>query len=389
MLYKNTTISIISRAMVSFSYGYLIVILPLYLLYVLHYPLIIVGSVLFAAMLLNSVMTFILGMAADHYGRKYVLMILYLVFAVVSLLFLYTRNVYLITLFAGIGSFTAGSTGGPIGSGGPFGAVQNAVIAEEIEKKKLPKILGYAAIIEMMAAMAGSFIIPLVSSFHFYIYDLFYVSAAFGFASFFTSFFMKDFGVRSKKFLPSISYRNIANLSIPTIPCGLGSGMILPVLAVWLEFRYHSSASTVGTLFGIIDIAVVLSLLLMPRVAKYVGRLKIIVISRVFASLSLIAVAFSPIFLVAAGLLVLRGAFAMGAVPVRQSFVMTNVHETERASTNGATSLNRNSASAFGPLISGFMLSDLYAYIPLVGGIITMADPILYFVMFKDQWNEK
>ncbi len=127
----------------------------------------------------------------------------------------------------------------------------------------------------------------------------------------------------------------------------------------------------------------------MPYLADYAGKLKVIVLSRVIASISLLLVAFSPFFLVAAALLVLRGTFAMGAVPVRQSFVMTNVHETERATTNGATSLSRNSASSVGPLFDGYLMPIDLTLIPLVGGIITMFDPLLYYLMFRDQWRKK
>ncbi len=127
----------------------------------------------------------------------------------------------------------------------------------------------------------------------------------------------------------------------------------------------------------------------MPYLADYAGKLKVIVLSRVIASISLLLVAFSPFFLVAAALLVFRGTFAMGAVPVRQSFVMTNVHETERATTNGATSLSRNSASSVGPLFDGYLMPIDLTLIPLVGGIITMFDPLLYYLMFRDQWRKK
>ncbi len=387
-MYKNVKIAILSRTLVSFSYGYVIVILPLYLYY-LGYSAIVIGASLFAAMLINSFLTFVLGMVADHFGRKYVLALLFLIFSISSLLFLWVNNIYLITLFAGLAGFTAGSTGGPIGSGGAFGAVQNAIISEEVDKKSLSKILGYAAIIEMVAAMGGSFFLSIIKLMNINVYYLFYFSSILGIVSFILSLFLKDYGIRSRKLLPSISYKNIFKLSIPTIPCGLGSGMLLPLLSLWLKVRYNTSASETGFLFGIVDIGVVISLIFMPRLSSIIGRLKLIVLSRAIASITLILIAFSSTFILAGIFLIIRGSFAMGAVPVRQSFVMTNVHDTERATTNGATSLSRNSASAFGPLFSGYLISGDLSFIPLIGGIITMFDPILYFLMFREKWKEK
>lgn len=153
--------------------------------------------------------------------------------------------------------------------------------------------------------------------------------------------------------------------------------------------KFNESAGTIGVVFGTMNMFVIISMLLMPRLAIKVGKLKVIVLSRVAASLAFILLAFSATFPLAAFFIVARGSFAMGSMPVRQSFVMTNVHETERATTNGATSLSRNGASSFGPIISGYLMPVDMTYIPLVGGIITMFDPLLYYVMFKEQWHEK
>ncbi|MGC8581818.1 MAG: MFS transporter [Thermoplasmata archaeon] len=387
-MYRNIKLAVFSRILVSFSYGYIIVILPLYLHYV-GYSFIDIALVLFVAMLINAIMTFFLGMFSDHYGRRNILAILFLIFSISSLLFLLVKNIYVVTILAGLAGFTTGSSGGPIGSGGPFGAIQNAIIAEESTKQQLTKFLGLAAILEMLAAMGGSFFIPIISYFKVDVYNLFYLSSMLSLVSFISATLIKDYHIRSQKLLPSLSYKKIFKLSIPTIPCGLGSGMILPILSLWLRLRYNVSTATLGILFGTINIGVVSALFLLPYVANYLGKLKLIVLSRVVAAISLLLVAFSPFFLLSAILLVLRGSFAMGAVPVRQSFVMSNVHETERATSNGATSLSRNSASAIGPLFDGPLMAIDMSLIPLVGGVITIFDPLLYYLMFKDQWNKK
>ncbi|MGC8566933.1 MAG: MFS transporter [Caldisphaera sp.] len=237
--------------------------------------------------------------------------------------------------------------------------------------------------------MVGSYIIPIVEALHVYLYGLFYLGTMLGIIAFVSSLLIKDMGVRSKKFLPSVSLKNIFKLSIPTIPCGLGSGLIVPALSLWLKLRYHVSTGVIGVVFGTMNIFVIIFMLLMPLLAMKVGKLKIIVLSRVVGSIAFILMAFSSFFMLAAFFIITRGAFAMGSMPVRQSFVMTNVHETERATTNGATSLSRNGASSFGALISGYMMQSYLMYIPALGGIITMFDPLLYYLMFRQQWKEK
>ncbi|MCL4344690.1 MAG: MFS transporter [Nitrososphaerota archaeon] len=387
-MHTNAKLAIISRGLISFAYGFLMVIFPLYL-YSLGYDLVTVGLVIFAAMIINALLAFLLGMLADHYGRKYIMSLLFALFAVSSGLFLIANNAALLAVLAGLAGFTTGSTGGPIGSGGPVGGIQTAIISETVDNRTMPRILGIASVTEMAAAMVGAYVIPLVEYAHIFVYDLFYAGLVIGIASFASSVFIKDLKIRSRKLLPSISFKNIFRLSLPTIPCGLGSGLIIPILSLWLKLRYNVSTGTIGAVFGTMNVFVIISMLLMPRMAMKVGKLKVIVLSRVAASLAFILMAFSAAFPLAAFFIIARGSFAMGSMPVRQSFVMTNVHETERATTNGATSLSRNGSSSFGPIISGYMMPVDMAYIPLVGGIITMFDPLLYYLMFRGQWHEK
>ncbi len=244
-MYSNIKLAIFSRVLVSFSYGYIIVILPLYLHYV-GYSLVDIALILFAAMLINAIMTFLLGMLSDHYGRKNILAALFLIFSISSLLFLSVKNIYMFTILAELAGFTTGSSGGPIGSGGPFGAIQNAIIAEEAKKASLTKILGLAAVVEMLAAMGGSFFIPVVTYFNINVYLLFYLSSILALISFLSAMLIKDYHIRSEKLLPALSYKRIFRLSIPTIPCRLGSGLILPILSLWLKLRYHVSTATLG-----------------------------------------------------------------------------------------------------------------------------------------------
>lgn len=388
MMHRNAQLAIFSRALISFGYGFLMVIFPLYL-YSRGYSLVTVGLILFVAMIINAFLAFLLGMLADHYGRKYIMSLLFAVFALASGLFIVVNNAAALAVLAGFAGFTTGSTGGPIGSGGPVGGIQTAIISETVDRKGLPKVLGIASITEMLAAMIGAYVITIVEFIHIYVYNLFYIGAVIGVASFVASLLIKDLKVRSRKLLPSISFKNIFKLSIPTIPCGLGSGFIIPIISLWLKLRFNEPTSVIGAVFGTMNIFVVISMLLMPRIAASFGRLKVIVYSRVAASIAFILMAFSTFFPLAAFFIVARGAFAMGSMPVRQSFVITNVHETERATTNGATSLSRNGASSFGPVISGFLMPADLEYIPLFGGIITMFDPLLYYLMFKEQWNER
>ncbi|BBE42138.1 MFS transporter [Conexivisphaera calida] len=385
-MHRNAALAIASRSLVSFAYGFIVAIFPLYLR-AIGYGSVEIGLMVFAAMIVNALLGVVAGMLADHYGRKYVLIALLAAFSVASGTFTSLRYAWALAAAAGLAGFAAGSTGGPIGSGGPLGAVQTAIISEVADRRSMSVLLSTAAILEMLSAMGGAFTLSILSYLGAYVYALFYVAAALGVVSVALSAFIVDTGIRSRRLLPSLSYGRILRLSIPTVPCGLGSGIVLPLLSLWFEVRYHVGVGEIGVVFGAMDAMMVVFMLIIPRLSLGIGRLKTIVITRVASSLSFIAMAFSPIFAVAGLFLVLRGAFAMGGMPVRQSFVMTNVHESERATANGFTSFSRNTASSIGPTISGYLMGVDAAALPMYGGLIALLDPLLYYLLFRDKWS--
>jgi hypothetical protein len=118
-------------------------------------------------------------------------------------------------------------------------------------------------------------------------------------------------------------------------------------------------------------------------------ELSSIIWTRIAASIALIALAVTPLLPVAAVLYVLRQGMQMGAVPVRQSFAMGLVDPSERATTSGATSMTRTGFSAASPPVAGSLLAINIVYPPLIGGIITIIDPFLYYFLFRKNFTRK
>ena len=376
-----------ARVLLSFSYGFLNVLLSLYLHH-LGYSLIEIGLILGGAILISSALSFLLAMMADHYGRKLFLIGLFLLFSMSSLLFLTSKDILVLIVLSGIGGFT-GSGGGPIGSGGPFGAVQTALVTEFTERKEFSKILSLASALGIMAASAGSFLIDLVEAEKIDVYYLFYLAGIMGAAGALITVFLRDNGVRSRHILPNLSWKNIMKLSLPTIPSGIGAGFISPIFSLWFHLRFGISSGEIGIIFGLSNLFVLLVMLILPRILHPETELSSIIWTRIAASIALIALAVTPLLLVAAALYVLRQGMQMGAVPVRQSFAMGLVDPSERATTSGATSMTRTGFSAASPPVAGSLLAINIVYPPLIGGIITIMDPFLYYFLFRKNFTGK
>ena len=384
---RNLANIISARALLSFSYGFLNVLLSLYLNH-LGYSLIEIGVILGSAIIISALLTFLLAMLADHYGRKLVLAGLFLMFSLSSLLFLSSKDIFVLMLLSGIGGFT-GSGGGPIGSGGPFGAVQTALVTEFTERKNFSKVLSLASAIGIMAASAGSFLIDLVESQRINVYNLFYLAGILGILGLVISVFLKDNGIRSKHILPDLSWKKILRLSLPTVPSGIGTGFISPIFSLWFHLRYGISSGEIGIIFGLSNIFVLIVMVVLPRILRPEAELTSIIWTRIISSVSLIALALSPFLIFASVFYVLRQGMQMGAVPVRQSFAMGIVDESERATTSGATSMARSGFSAASPPAAGSLLAINIVYPPLIGGIITIFDPLLYYYLFRKNFSAK
>jgi len=160
----------------------------------------------------------------------------------------------------------------------------------------MPKILGIAAILEMASAMAGAFSVTVLSLFKMNVYYLFSAALVVGLISIAVALLIKDTGVKSPKLFPSLSYKTIFELSIPTIPCGLGSGLVIPLLSLWFKIRYGATAGEVGLVFGAMDFAMLVFMWFTPNLASKIGKLKVVVYGRSASSLALLLMAFSPTF---------------------------------------------------------------------------------------------
>ncbi len=384
---RNLLNVISARALLSFSYGFLNVLLSLYL-HSIGYSFLTIGEILASAILISASLSFLLSAAADHFGRKTMLVALFLLFSAASISFLLVKNPVILAVLSGIGSFT-GSGGGPIGSGGPFGAVQTALITEATERRNFSRILSIASASGILASSGGAFLIGLVETKGIDVYYLFYVAGAMGLISALISATLHDFKVRNEHFFPTVSWRTILKLSVPTIPNGVGLGFISPIFSLWFNLRFGLTSGQIGELFGLSNLMAVLFMLLIPRIVSVRRELAAIIATRIVSSFSLIFLAIVPFFPVSAFLYALRNAMQMGGIPIRQSFSMGMVKNTERATASGTTSLVRTGFSSVSPTFSGSMLSSGIELPPLVAGVITLADPILYYILFRKSFRER
>jgi hypothetical protein len=176
---------------------------------------------------------------------------------------------------------------------------------------------------------------------------------------------------------------------LPRIPNGIGAGFISPIFSLWFHLRFGLTSGQIGIIFGLSNLFIVAVMLILPRMVNPQRELRAIIGTRLISSLLLIGLALSPFLIFTASLYIIRQGMQVGAVPIRQSFSFGIVHESERATSSGTTSMARTGFSSVSPPVAGSLLSFSTAYPPLIGGIVTIADPFLYYFLFKKNFRKK
>ena len=170
-----------------------------------------------------------------------------------------------------------------------------------------------------------------------------------------------------------------------------GGLVIQSFLALWFATRFGLDPASVGALFFAGGLLGAASFPLAVRLAGRIGLVRTMVFTHIPASLLLIALAVLPpetpgAVAIATAFYLARSVLASMDVPTRQSYVMAVVDPTERTATAGVTSLARSAAQATAPFVAGSLLVPLGLGVPLiVCGVLKIGYDVALFVAFRAQ----
>jgi len=162
----------------------------------------------------------------------------------------------------------------------------------------------------------------------------------------------------------------------------LAGGFIMQsLLAYWFHLRFGAGPEAIGGLFFFTNLLSALSLLVAARVAERIGLLNTMVLTHLPSNVLLLLVPFMPTFAGAAAMLMARHVLSQMDVPTRQAYTMALVDADERAATAGFTASARSLAAAAAPVFTGFALARAATGFPffLAGGLKIVYDLALYF----------
>jgi len=181
------------------------------------------------------------------------------------------------------------------------------------------------------------------------------------------------------------SVKTLTRFGVYSVAIALGAGLFVPLMTKWFSAAYNVSDAVSGPVLGVSSILTAGAVLFGPRLAKRFGLVKAIVVSQASSTLFMVAVPLSPTFAVAGVIYTIRVFLMNLSNPLGQSLLMGLVPPEDRAAASGITaSLWRlpNSLSAtIGANLIGAGLLALPFYIATVFYVFSITS---FWFMFKD-----
>ena len=398
-LTENGRILFSTRILRLFAYGFLSVILALYLSQ-LGLNEVSIGLLLTLTLLGDTVISLWITINADRIGRKRMLIAGAMLMILAAALFAATRNYYLLLLAATIGVISP--SGNEVG---PFLSIEQASLTQLISDRKRTKIFAWYNLVGSFAtalgALAGGGLSQLLQGLGYSPLSS-YRGVVLGYGmigilliGLFTRlspaievpiniYRAPDENPATHRFLglyrsQKVVFRLAALFSLDAFAGGF---IIQSMMALWFNQKFGVEPAVLGAIFFGANILAGVSALSAAWVAGKIGMINTMVFTHLPSNILLILVPFMPSFGPAVALLLFRFSISQMDVPTRQSYTMAVVAHDERSAASGITGVARTIGASLSPVITGmFMSNPTLLGLPFIlsGGLKIIYDLALYF----------
>jgi MFS family permease len=388
---RDITLLFFTRIIRLFCYGFLSVVLALYLAEVgltegqigLLLTLTLVGDALISLWLTTS---------ADRFGRKRTLILGALLMMGAGVAFVLTRN-FILLIFAAIVGVISPS-GNEIG---PFLSVEQAGLTELVSHKKRTQILAWYNLVGSFAtatgALAGGWLAQILQNNQWTALEAYRVvlmGYAVGgfllmllFLNLTKAVEVEAMHDTTRRVLGLHRSRNVVFKlsSLFAIDAFAGGLLVQSLMAYWFHTRFGVESGVLGSIFFGANILAGISALLAVRLAEKFGLINTMVFTHIPSNILLILVPLMPTLPLAIGVLLLRFSISQMDVPTRQSYTMAVVAPDERSAASGVTAIARSVGASVSPALTGLLFSIPVLFSApffLSGGLKIIYDLLLY-----------
>ncbi len=322
----------VGRALRSFYTAFLTIVFPLYLAGIgLNAAKI--GLVLSLAAGLNILLVVAAGLIADRYGRRIVLIGLTCVAAAAGFALALSPGLYVILILAsGLGGVGRGGGAGTGGIWGPVLTAEQPLVAASATGDPTG-VFGHLAFIGVLASAAGSLVgslptflvsrgVPLIAGYRL----LFALSALAALAAVAVSIPIREIRLSESPQTgapPALPVRTLlGRLGFTNALNGFGIGFLGPLLTYWFYRRFGVGAAEIALMYTIVNLITALPYLGAAGLARRLGQVRSVVLTRSVGSIVLMVMPLMPSFFWAGAVYALRMGLNSLSLPARQSFTM-------------------------------------------------------------------
>ena len=368
---RDTRLILVMRGLRSLAYGLLAVLLGVALAGEGFTP-VAIGALITVSLIGDMVGTYVIGLAADTWGRRRALALLSLLMATTGIIFglVTSYPVLLVAAFFGTLGTSASETA-------PFLPIDQTMIAQVTTTEQRTSLFARYNLVASFSAAVGALAaglpalltrtgLPLASGVRlmfgvYAVLALIVAGLSLRLSSDVEAPLHRPIQVQSRRsrLVPplhrsrGIVWRLTALFSLDALAGGL---VVQSLMALYFLQRFGVPLTTLSVLFFGANLLSALSFLAAVPLARRFGLLNTMVFTHLPSNVLLILVAFAPTFPIAATLLLLRQALSQMDVPTRQAYTMALVAPEERTAAASVTSLARSVGSSTSPVFSGLLL---------------------------------
>jgi len=380
----------LTRGARMFSYGFLSVVLVLYLAG-LGFSEGRIGLLLTLTLVGDTVISLWITTRADRIGRKRMLMAGAALMAAAGIPFALSGDFTVLLVAATLGVISP--SGNEVG---PFLAIEQASLSQIIPDARRTSVFAWynlaGSFSTACGALAGGWTAQLlqqegmapVASYR----VLVYVYAAFGlvlaalFSRVSSAIEPPPSSAPAGRLGLHRSRRTVAMLSALFALDAFAGGFVMQsFVAYWFHARYGVAPGLLGSIFFVANVLAGLSALYAVRMARRIGLINTMVFTHIPSNMLLILVPLMPNLSLAITVLLLRFSISQMDVPTRQSYTMAVVSPDERSAAAGVTGIARTTGAAVSPALAGQLMGvPALAGTPflMAGGLKLIYDLLLY-----------
>lgn len=397
-LSKDGKLLLAARTLRTFAYGFLSVILAIYLKLV-GFEDFYIGLILTATLINSVIFTLIASFYADRIGRRKILILYAALMSISGVIFFITTNYIALIASALIGTINVTGT-----ETGAFLSIEQAALPQTInDVKKRNTVYALYNMVGTFAMSAGVLLsgLPQIIAQQYglnqieSIRPLFLLYGIIGLAVLGIYYLISNkvevqvngnnynLSKPLKKALSPKSKQIVGKLSsLFALDSFAGGFVIQSIVSLWFFTKFGVELTTLSYIFSIAGVLTAFSFLAAAKFANRIGLINTMVFTHIPSNILLILVAFAPTFPLAVAFYLARMTLSQMDVPTRQSYLVAVVRDDERTAAAGITNISRNITQAVSPSLAGYILQSLSLLsAPFVlGGVLKIVyDVILYF----------